>query len=115
LTAIALFFNHLRIAGSLKFVSVRYRPPLIGGDGDAKESTKMNPANFETVLGDGAIARSPEKTAEVTGLGRTKIFEMIRSGELKARKAGRRTLIFDGDLRECLSRLPLAGNNATAA
>lgn len=75
----------------------------------------MNPQNLKQTLRDTAIARSPEKTAEVTGLGRTKIFEMIRSGELKARKAGRRTLIFDDDLRECLARLPLAGNASQAA
>jgi excisionase family DNA binding protein len=74
------------------------------------ENTKMKPVNAER-----AIARSPDKTAEVSGLGRTMIFEMIRAGELKAYKAGRRTLIFDADLREFLSRLQPVNNSANAA
>lgn len=43
------------------------------------------------------------------GIGRTKIYEAIARGELKARKCGKRTLILKEDLRIFLSSLPAAG------
>lgn len=52
------------------------------------------------------LARSPAASARVAGCGRTKIFEAIKKGHLKARKLGRKTLIFDADLRAWLSSLP---------
>jgi excisionase family DNA binding protein len=42
-----------------------------------------------------------------SGIGKTKLYEAINSGRLKARKAGKRTLILSDDLREYLSALPL--------
>jgi len=42
------------------------------------------------------------------GVGRTKIFESIADGSLKARKFGKRTLILPDDLREFLAALPTA-------
>ena len=39
-------------------------------------------------------------------IGRTKAYEEINSGRLKARKAGRRTIITTDDAEEWLSRLP---------
>jgi excisionase family DNA binding protein len=42
-----------------------------------------------------------------SGIGKTKLYEAINSGTLKARKAGKRTLILSDDLREYLSSLPL--------
>ena len=39
-------------------------------------------------------------------IGRTKAYEEINSGRLKARKAGRRTIITADDAEEWLSRLP---------
>lgn len=42
----------------------------------------------------------------VVGLGRTFIFEEIRSGRLKAKKAGRRTIILRDELRRWLETLP---------
>jgi excisionase family DNA binding protein len=41
-----------------------------------------------------------------SSLGKTKLYEAIKSGELKARKAGKRTLILADDLRHYLSSLP---------
>lgn len=43
-----------------------------------------------------------------TGIGRTSIFEAIRRGELKAIKAGSRTLIRHDDLMAYLDSLPSA-------
>jgi excisionase family DNA binding protein len=42
-----------------------------------------------------------------SSIGRTKLYEAINSGELKAHKAGKRTLILSDDLRDYLSSLPL--------
>jgi hypothetical protein len=46
------------------------------------------------------------------GLGRSKLFEEINAGRLKARKAGRRTLILHEDLAAWLASLPQRGQVA---
>jgi excisionase family DNA binding protein len=43
----------------------------------------------------------------VAGLGRTKIYEAISDGSLKARKCGKRTIILRADLQSFLSALPV--------
>ena len=53
-------------------------------------------------------ALSIAEVSGVSGLGRTKIYEAIAAGNLKARKCGKRTLILPGDLREFLTNLPQA-------
>lgn len=60
-----------------------------------------NPEQLEAPL-----ARGPDASSRVAGCGRTKIFEAIKNGDLKAHKLGRKTLIFDSDLREWLASLP---------
>ena len=40
------------------------------------------------------------------GIGRTKLYEAIAAGSLKARKCGKRTLVLRDDLREFLASLP---------
>jgi excisionase family DNA binding protein len=42
----------------------------------------------------------------VTGLGRTRLYELINSGKLPARKAGRRTLVLREDVDAFLRSLP---------
>ena len=41
-----------------------------------------------------------------SGIGRTVLYHLINTGQLPARKLGRRTLIMDDDLRRCLTSLP---------
>jgi excisionase family DNA binding protein len=43
----------------------------------------------------------------VAGIGRTKIYEAIAIGNLKARKYGKRTIILRSDLQNFLSGLPV--------
>jgi excisionase family DNA binding protein len=40
------------------------------------------------------------------GIGRTKAYEEIKSGRLRARKVGKRSIITDDDAEEWLSQLP---------
>ena len=42
----------------------------------------------------------------VAGIGRSKLYEAIATGSLKARKWGKRTLILRDDLRQFLASLP---------
>jgi hypothetical protein len=71
--------------------------------------------NFDSAGSVPALAHSIADTCRITSMGRTPIYEEIRRGRLKARKAGRRTVILDSDLREWLASLPLADNSANAA
>jgi excisionase family DNA binding protein len=51
-------------------------------------------------------ALSLAEVSSVSGLGRTKIYEAIAAGSLKARKCGKRTLVLPDDLRAFLAALP---------
>lgn len=51
------------------------------------------------------ISFSVEEVTKMTGLGRTKIYEALQSGELKARKFGKRTIILKDDLNKFLDNL----------
>ena len=52
------------------------------------------------------LALSPEKAAEVSGVGRTTIFAEMKAGRLPRRKVGRRTVILMDDLHRWLTSLP---------
>lgn len=52
------------------------------------------------------VALSIADAVQLSGLGRSKLYQSIASGELAARKYGRRTLILRGDLERFLSALP---------
>lgn len=52
------------------------------------------------------LALTIAEACKIAGLGRTKIYSMLNSGELPARKCGRKTLILTEDLRKCLEMLP---------
>jgi hypothetical protein len=49
---------------------------------------------------------SIKQAMAASGEGRTKLYEEIASGRLKARKAGKRTIILSSDLEEYLQNLP---------
>ena len=51
---------------------------------------------------------SISEACAVAGIGRTKLYQAIADGHLKARKCGKRTLILRGDLRDFLTSLPVA-------
>ena len=52
------------------------------------------------------FAYSIEEVTKVTGLGRSYIYEEIRDGRLRIRKAGRRLLVLPDDLKAWLASLP---------
>lgn len=52
-------------------------------------------------------AYSIEEFAALTGLGRTRVFEELKLGRLRARKCGRRTLIPNAEVERWLSALDL--------
>ena len=52
------------------------------------------------------LAVSVEEAALISGLGRTSIYGAVKSGALKARKAGRRTIVLKSDLQAWLAALP---------
>ena len=49
---------------------------------------------------------SVTEACAVSGIGKTKLYEAISAGQLKARKCGKRTIILRDDLRRFLSSLP---------
>jgi excisionase family DNA binding protein len=53
------------------------------------------------------LGRSINAAAVRAGVGRSTVYAAINAGALKARKAGRRTLILDTDLQAWLDSLPL--------
>jgi excisionase family DNA binding protein len=52
------------------------------------------------------LAMSVEQAAATAGVGRTLVFEEIRKGNLRCRKAGRRTVVTLADLESWLAQLP---------
>jgi excisionase family DNA binding protein len=55
---------------------------------------------------DERLAYSPDEAAKASGQGRTKVFQDIKTGKLRAVKNGRRTLILRPDLEEYLRSMP---------
>jgi excisionase family DNA binding protein len=52
------------------------------------------------------LAHSIPEACSIAHTGRTSIYEVIKKGELRAVKRGRRTLILAEDLRRWLATLP---------
>lgn len=52
--------------------------------------------------------------AKAFGIGRTKLYEEINAGRLRARKAGKRTLILKTDADDWVNSLPTLGRPGTS-
>jgi excisionase family DNA binding protein len=53
------------------------------------------------------LAYKTQEAAEMLGIGRTFLYELIKRGELPVRKCGGRTLVLAEDLKLLLARLPV--------
>lgn len=56
---------------------------------------------------DDKLALSIDETAQIMGLGRSKVYDMIGAGALPARKIGRRTVILRDDALAALKAAPV--------
>jgi hypothetical protein len=61
------------------------------------------------------LAFSISEFAEISGLGRSFIYEEINARRLKVRKAGRRTIVLQGDALSYLHSLPVADRSRAPA
>jgi excisionase family DNA binding protein len=52
-------------------------------------------------------ALSIQEFSQVYGPGRTKVYEELKSGRLRGRKVGRRTIVSEDDAEDWLRRLPV--------
>jgi len=58
------------------------------------------------------LGHTIDEAVAASGVGRTKIYEAIKTGALRARKFGRRTVILHDDLRAFLHNLPIVDRAA---
>jgi excisionase family DNA binding protein len=61
------------------------------------------------------LAYTIDDAVLASGIGRTKIYDAIRAGKLRAKKCGRRTIILEEDLRAFLGSLPESRGEHEAA
>ena len=59
----------------------------------ARSGTTGPPVVTATGIGEPRLAFSPEEAAELLGISRELLFDLLRTGQLKSVKAGRRRLI----------------------
>jgi excisionase family DNA binding protein len=59
------------------------------------------------INGSTPIAYRIDDLVRVSGIGRTKIYEALKAGQLRAHKSGKRTLIPAESARDFIARLPV--------
>ena len=64
---------------------------------------------------DQKLAHSVAEFAQLSGLGRSFIYEQIKAGLLPVRKAGRRSLILRQEGEAWLAKLPIVGQRLSRA
>src|SRR5690349_20612926 len=79
--------------------------PGLADDPERRLMSKREPPK-DTSATANRLAHSIADAAKITGVGRSFLYEEINAGRLKVRKAGRRSLIFESDLRQWLASLP---------
>jgi excisionase family DNA binding protein len=65
----------------------------------------------DTPLDGPRLVHSIADVTKIVGLGRTFIYQQIDEGRLRVRKAGRRTVVFDADLKAWLAAMPTKSSN----
>jgi excisionase family DNA binding protein len=55
------------------------------------------------------LALSIKQACELSSIGRTKFYELLKNNQIPARKCGRKTLILRIELEQALKALPRAG------
>jgi excisionase family DNA binding protein len=70
----------------------------------------MTPEEIRFSANSARLAHSINQVTKITGIGRSFLYEEISAGRLVVRKAGRRSLIFDADLKAWLASLPEKGS-----
>ncbi len=70
----------------------------IDESGHSVEAKKLKPKTYAPITSGELRACSIDETCAVAGVKKTKIYEMINSGELPAKKLGRKTVILTSDI-----------------
>jgi hypothetical protein len=73
---------------------------------DGMSEIKKSPSNVEA--DDSRLCCAIDEVPRATGgaISRTRVYALLKSGKLKAKRAGRRTIIPADELRRCIAALP---------
>ena len=74
-----------------------------------RKHSKKNPSHLHNAPPEGALLVSIEQTAALLNRSVSFIFDLMRDGELKALKSGRRTVIPTSELHRYIASLPARG------
>jgi excisionase family DNA binding protein len=61
------------------------------------------------------LAYRPRVAAEIIGVSRSQLYNLIAAGEIKAHKSGTATLILRAEIERYVAGLPLKGDDAPPA